>query len=168
MSISISIHILFLSAFTLVAEKHGCVSKNDKFAGSFINITLCAEACKNESTMFLFGRSDGSRCNVDGKCRCKCILGASLNGSCLYEPRNGYNLYRNNIAAVCKSSEICVIRGWGFLYGGTRILGYFLNGIRKNCICFGRVRKIGILMGEGFILFNKGLQIYGGGVPPPF
>ena len=119
MSIFISIHILFLSAFTLVAEKSGCASKNDKFAGSFINITVCAEACKNESTMFLFGRSDGSRCNVDGKCRCKCILGASLNGSCLYEPRNGYNLYRNNIAAVCKSifiqkSEICVIRGGGW------------------------------------------------------
>ena len=56
----------------------------------------------------------------------------------------------------------------GVVYGGTRKLAYCLNGIRKNCICFGRVRKIGILMGEGFILFNKGLRIYGGVYHPPF
>ena len=56
----------------------------------------------------------------------------------------------------------------GVVYGGTRKLAYCLNGIRKNCICFGRVRKIGILMGEGFILFNKGLRIYGGGCTTPF
>ena len=56
----------------------------------------------------------------------------------------------------------------GVVYGGTRKLAYCLNGIRKNCIYFGRVRKIGILMGEGFILFNKGLRIYGGVYQPPF
>ena len=33
----------------------------------------------------------------------------------------------------------------GFLYGGTRKLAYFLNGIRKNRIYFGGYRKTGIL-----------------------
>ena len=33
----------------------------------------------------------------------------------------------------------------GFLYGRTRALAYFLNGIRKNCIYFGGFRKTGKL-----------------------
>ena len=50
----------------------------------------------------------------------------------------------------------------GVVYGGTRKLAYCLNGIRKNCIYFGRLQKIGILMGEGFILLTRVYGFMGG------
>ena len=45
----------------------------------------------------------------------------------------------------------------GGLYGGTRKLAYFLNGMRKNCIYFGGIRKTEILS-DTKILYFEGLN----------
>ena len=42
----------------------------------------------------------------------------------------------------------------GFLYGGTRKLANFLNGIRKNCTYFGGLWKTGILSYTEILYFE--------------
>ena len=78
--------------FTLEAERKECVSTGI-YGGQFYDVGDCYLECKDTSTIFLFGRSDGA-CDGDGKCYCNCEVGASKDGTCAYKDHHEYNLYR--------------------------------------------------------------------------
>ena len=82
-----------ITEFTLEAERKECVSTGF-LGGRFYDVGDCYLACKDNSTIFLFGRSDGVTCDGNGKCNCHCEVGASKDGTCAYKDNDRYNLYR--------------------------------------------------------------------------
>ena len=77
-----------------MSEKHECEGGDD-YACLQPSLEVCAIACKNRSSMFIYGRADGdeTRC-YGGKCRCACEAAASKEGSCTEVPHTGYNVYK--------------------------------------------------------------------------
>ena len=76
----------------LVAKGKGCSGINiDK--GIFATIEMCAEECKNLSSMFQFGRNGTGGCTTNG-CACYCETAASADGTCDQKDKDYVNLYR--------------------------------------------------------------------------
>ena len=55
----------------------------------------CAEACKGQASMFVFGTNDFGvdRCEANG-CKCLCETSAKADGTCDVVEHTGYRLYR--------------------------------------------------------------------------
>merc|ERR1712217_251495 len=78
-------------SYELVAGATECSGKSEYSPGRFPQLEECANACKDMSSMFLFGTDeyDNSGCNENG-CACWCETG----GTCNQVTHTGFDLYQ--------------------------------------------------------------------------
>ena len=79
-----------------MAEQSGCQSGGPSLAGQF-SLDVCAASCKgSDTTMFVFGRSGGSKCDENDHCKCFCLHKANRDGTCTEKTLNNFDLYKIN------------------------------------------------------------------------
>ena len=80
----------------LVQERKKCAGSNRTLVGHVKSIVVCAELCKQKSSMFTVGTNDYGKPQCDQTepgCSCHCELSASKLGDCSMQEDNGVRLY---------------------------------------------------------------------------
>ena len=79
----------------LVAVGTSCAGgAGNRISKGFVaTVEECAEKCKNNSSVFTFGRKGFPTCNPHD-CECNCETGASADRTCEPGGNKEYNLYR--------------------------------------------------------------------------
>ena len=69
--------------------------------GRLNDVESCAKACKDTSSMFIYGTNDfgEDRCYANG-CECTCETSALADGTCTTASHNGYRLYKYVKSAI--------------------------------------------------------------------
>ena len=75
-----------------MAERKKCDGARD-YAGEFSKLLECADHCKTDASMFVYGIEGTIGCNSKG-CECYCEIGASADGTCGQVEMPWYHLYR--------------------------------------------------------------------------
>ena len=78
--------------WVLAHDVSECNGTEESWKGYLEKIQNCADACRDVSSMFIFGIEGSNRCK-DGKCRCYCETVASADGICDIIEHKGYRLY---------------------------------------------------------------------------
>ena len=88
------IYLFHLVWWSEVAEKVRCAGAGAK-KGLFRSVDSCANNCKGESSMFIFGTNlyGVRRCYGD-HCLCYCEVTATPDGQCNHVTHKGYKLYK--------------------------------------------------------------------------
>ena len=93
----------------LLAEKTEC-DGDEEFVGELSSVQECAQACKDKSSLFIYGRQGSDRCTTDQngltKCRCQC-QSESQNGVCTKgrEDDDKYDLYSYLMEGKIRASK---------------------------------------------------------------
>ena len=87
----------------LIEKKKECTGSEIN-KGSFLEVTGCAESCRQVSSMFVFGTNEfgTNRCDESG-CACYCETAATNEGDCQLTDHEGYNLFKfENFSSLSK------------------------------------------------------------------
>ena len=85
--------LIFQIDWELVAKGKSCTTARVE-VGYFLEVSECADQCRDAASMFISGRVNSGKCGDDLKCKCMCLPDAGGEGVCAMQDSVGFNLYR--------------------------------------------------------------------------